>query len=104
MVLGWRCASFCLCYGHFDFNLGLIGEGMDVLKGFYMHFPLSAELTLLLIGFIQTEKRNFVIVPASVNVSCPMKPWFNDYVLQEDGGRQSKGEMLERCHCVKILE
>ena len=51
----------------------------------------SAEPPLLLIGFIETEKRNCVIVPASVNVLCPMKPCYNDHVLQEDIYRQSKG-------------
>ena len=44
-----------------------------------MYFPLSAELSLLPIGFIEAEKKHFVIVLARINVSCPMKPCYYDH-------------------------
>ena len=73
------------------------------LWGFDMYFPLSAELALPLIGFIETEKRSSVIMPASVNVPCPMKLCYSDHVLREDGCRQLS-EVLERCYWMEMPE
>ena len=69
-----------------------------------MYFPLSAELALPLIGFIETEKSNSVIVPASVNVPCPMKLCYSDHMLREDSFRQLSSEVLERCYWMEMLE